>query len=341
MDESNTDPSRLTAEERERQRHVAEQRRQAYEAGCFGLMGGWALSRKLRRDLCAEEASHDDAPFLCRECFSDAVLRKCIEKRDHFAHHARMSPAISPGETALHRGCLDEILQALKHRFPYGNWAKNRPLKANSEKGFEPVVPDVSGRLGGKDAQPLVIEAQVSFLSISQIIKRSQTYTKRGIPILWIVPLREDLGETPFRPRLYERYLHAMYFGRVYYWRPSFGTQLLPVHYGVAERHIPLSEWYDKEGSEERSAGGYDKPYKVIKRPVPAEMLDLASQFYALRREGFRPWNERKAVPPLRIWKDNLAEWWDKSEDQAFRKRFKEDNLPKSAASLGASPASV
>lgn len=292
-------------------------------------MGGWALSRKLRLDISAEEASHDDGPFLCRECLSDAVLRKCTEKRDHFAHHARLSPAISEGETVLHQGCLDEILQALKLRFPAGNWAKNRPVAAKPEKKLGTVIPDISGRLGGPKDQPLVIEAQVSFLSITTIIKRSQTYTKRGIPILWIVPLTDDLGQTPFRPRLYERYLHAMYFGRAYYWQPGFGTQILPVHYGVAERHIPLSEWYDKEASEERSAGGYDKAYKVIKRPVPAPKLDLASEFHPLRRDEFRPWNERKTVPPLLIWKDKLADWWDKAEDESFRKRFKEDNLQK------------
>jgi hypothetical protein len=103
----------------------------------------------------------------------------------------------------------------------------------------------------------------------------------------------------------------------------------LPVHYGVAERHIPFAEWYDKEAEEERNAGGYDKPYKVIKRPVPSDKIDIATHFYALLRSEFRPWNERKTVPPLLIWKDKLADWWDKSEDAAFFKRFKEDNLPK------------
>jgi len=328
MKMSLNNPPRLSPEERARRRHQAEQCHQAEEAGCFGLIGGWAYSRKLRRDLSAEEASHQDEPFLCRVCYSDAVLRKCIEKRHHYAHHARLSPAVSDGETVLHQGCLDEILQALKLRFPAGNWAKNRPIPAKPDKNLGAVVPDISGRLGGPNDPPLVIEAQVSSLSIAAIIKRSAEYTKRRIPILWIVPLKEDLGEAPFRPRLYERYLHTMYHGRVYYWQPGFGTQLLAVHYGVAERHIPLSEWYDKEVEEERSAGGYDKPYKVIKRPVTVPKLDLVSQFYRLNRDEFRPWNERKTVPSLAIWKDKLADWWDKSEDEAFRRRFKEDNLP-------------
>ena len=303
-----------------------ELRRQAQEAGCFGLVGGWAFSVSQKKDISADEAVHNDSPFICRTCLSDAVVRKCIEKRDHFAHRARLSPAIEAQESELHKGCLDEICEALKKQFPNGDWQTNRPIKANEKLGTDAVKPDISGKIND---QRVVIEAQVSQLSISTIIKRSVIYSKWKVPILWIVPLKADLGDAPFRPRLYERYLHSMFFGRVYYWRPSFGNLVLPVHYGVAERNIPYAEWYAKEAEEEREAGGYDKPYKVIKRPVVSDKMDIVSQFYRLQREEFRPWNERKTVPPLLIWKDKLADWWDKSEDEAFRKRFKEDNLPK------------
>lgn len=326
MSQNKDNPRRLTPEERKALQFEQEQRRQAQEAGCFGLLGGWAFSATLKKNVHAEDSSHENGPFICRGCLADAVLRICTEKRDHFAHHSRTSPAIVAGETELHQGCLREICDALKARFPDGKWDTNREIPANKERGFDKVVPDISGRIGD---QRLVIEAQVSFLSIPQIIKRSEVYAKRDIPILWIVPLKDDLGDMPFRPRLYERYLHAMYFGRVYYWKPGFGTQLLPVHYGVAERHIPFAEWYDKEEKEEREAGGYDKPYKVIKLPVPTDKIDFTAQFHPLSRPEFKPWNERKTVPALKIWKDKLADWWDKSKDAAFFKRFKEDNLPK------------
>ena len=159
-----------------------EQRRQAQEAGCFGLFGGWAFSEKLKQDVSAEDSSHEDGPFICRGCLSDAVLRICTEKRDHFAHHSRTSPAIVAGESQLHQDCLREICDALKARFPDGKWDTNREIPANKERGLDKVVPDISGRIGDKR---LVIEAQVSFLSIPQIIKRSDVYSKRGIPILW------------------------------------------------------------------------------------------------------------------------------------------------------------
>ena len=59
----------ITAEERQWRRHEAEQRRQAHEAGCFGLMGGWAFRRRLRRDLSAEEAS----PLASERCLRQAA----------------------------------------------------------------------------------------------------------------------------------------------------------------------------------------------------------------------------------------------------------------------------
>ncbi|HLP76133.1 MAG TPA: competence protein CoiA family protein [Candidatus Paceibacterota bacterium] len=303
-----------------------ELRRQAQEVGCFGLVNGEAFSVRQKRDVSADEAVHEDGPFICRTCLSDAVVRKCVEKRDHFAHQSRLSPAIEAKESELHKGCLEEICEALKMEAPGGDWQTNRPIKANEKLGVDAVRPDISGKING---QRIVIEAQASQLSLSVIIKRSVIYSKWNVPILWLVPLKADFGNEPFRPRLYERYLHAMYFGRVYYWRPDFGGLVLPVHYGVAKRHIPFSEWYDKDAEQECKAGGYDKPYKVIKRPVLGEKVDIVSQFFPERRSEFRPWNERKTVPPLMIWKDRLSYWWDTSEDEAFRKRFEEDNLPK------------
>jgi hypothetical protein len=318
----------LSSQERRRLRRRDEVlERQAHEAGCFGLVDGYAFSERLKRDVSADDATHDDGPFICRGCLADAVLRKCTEKIHHYAHHARTSPTISSEETALHHGCLDEILACLKSRFPQGRWEKNRAIPENKEYGLAKVVPDISGRLGGTDDQRLVIEAQVSFLTLPKILKRCSVYTKRRIPILWIVPLKDELGLEPFRPRLFERYLHSIYFGRVYYWRPGFGTKLLPVHYGLAERHIPYSEWFDVDNQEEREAGGFNKPYKIIKTPVATNQIDLVEDFHAHSREEFRPWNERKKVPALKLWKDKLDEWWDPEPEEAFRETYKEDTI--------------
>lgn len=298
MDENTTD-----ATDRERRQREAE------EFGCYGLVGGFAKQLRTQHNVSAFDVTKTDGPFFCSVCYSDAIVRKCIEKRDHFAHDAPRSPAIGPGESALHEGCKKEVCSALKAAHPDGKWEVERPIRENKEHKLTEVRPDISGRIDGVDGMRLVIEVQASALSITQILKRTAVYSKRNIPILWVVPLKEPLTDALFRPRLYERYFHSIYFGRTYYWWPGLGATLLPVHYGVASRHIPLSEWYE-EGGELVTAGDYDKDYKAIKRPVFGPMLDISTGFGPTARDEFTPDNERKAVPSCQIWLDTRRPWW-------------------------------
>lgn len=257
----------------------------------------------------ASQCTKSDGPFYCQECFSDAVLRKCTEKRDHFAHKARLSPVIGPQEGALHKNCKNELVALLQERFPDGKWAVERTIEEKKEKGLAELRPDISGRIRGT---PVAIEVQASALTPTKIIKRANEYTKRGIYLLWIVPLKEPLGELAFRPRLYERYLHSIYCGRTYYWWANQGLTVQPVHYGPAVRHIEYREWI--ENGSHMSGGGYDSKYRVIKSPVYGRSIDIAEGFEAEIRGEFTPDNERKAVPRCAIWKDTLSAWWTEHE---------------------------
>lgn len=283
----------------------AKRRREAEEFGCYGLLGGFAKQLKTGRSVSASEATKSDGPFVCGVCYSDAIVKKCVEKKDHFAHEAPRSPAIGARESTLHSSCKKEICAALQAAHPDGKWEVERPIGENAKYKIGAVRPDISGRINGSR---LVIEIQASALSITQILKRTEIYSKRGIPTLWIVPLREPLTQALFRPRLYERYFHSIYYGRTYYWWPGMKAALLPVHYGTATRRIPLSEWY--EAGELMTAGDYDKDYKAIKRPEPGALLDISTRFQEKLREKFTPDNERKAVPSCQIWLDTLQNWW-------------------------------
>lgn len=286
--------------------------REAEEFGCYGLVGGFARQMRTHRGISAFDATKADGPFYCGTCYSDAIVRKCVEKKDHFAHEAPRSPAIGARESELHSNCKHEICTALQAAHPEGKWDVERPIAENKASKIPEVRPDISGRIGD---QRLVIEVQASALSITGILKRTATYSKRRIPILWIVPLVQELTTALFRPRLYERYFHSIYFGRVYYWWPGLGLQLQPVHYGVAARYIPLSEWF--EDGEPVSAGGYDKDYRVIKRPQFGAMLDISTGFRATDRDEFTPENERKAVPACSVWLDTLNPWWSSEKENA------------------------
>lgn len=280
-------------------------RQEAEEVGCYGLFRGVARNLHTHDEWAAEAAYKADGPFYCPTCFSDAVLRKCAQKVDHFAHKARLSPVLGPKEKVLHDACTSEICSRMQARFPEGKWAVERLIRENKEHKIKALVPDISGRIG---ETRVAIEVQVSALTIPRIVQRTTDYAKRGIALIWIVPLHEPLGDVPFRPRLYERYLHSIYFGRTYYWWAGQGLTLKPVHYGLARRHIEYREWF--EDGEEQSAGGFDLAYKIIKTPIYGPDLDLCHNFSAEDRGSFTPENERKEVPPCRIWRDGLTPWW-------------------------------
>lgn len=293
------DDSQPSSEKQKRQRD-------AEEFGCYGLVGGGAKVLRTEQMVYAYDVCREDGPFYCAVCYSDAIVKKCTEKKDHFAHIAPLSPALSEGESERHLECKREICAALQVRHPEGKWEVERTIPANSEKKIREVRPDISGRI---QQGRVAIEVQASALSITGILKRTLTYSKRGIPILWVVPLRGPLTDEVFRPRLYERYFHSIYFGRTYYWWPGLGASVVPVHYGSATRHIPYSEWYE-EGGEHCEAGGYDKDYKAIKSPMFGPPLDISSNFAASTRGAFTPDNERKAVPACRLWFDHMDPWW-------------------------------
>jgi len=279
--------------------------REATEVGCRGLVGGSARNLYTHEVFDADLCTKADGPFYCAVCKSDAVLHKCTEKIDHFAHIARLSPALGPLETELHRSCKEEICTALSERQPDGKWAVERPIPANAERNLPELRPDISGRIY---QQRVAIEVQAGALTPTKIVKRSVAYSRRGIALLWVVPLHEPLGTEPIRPRLFERYLHSIYYGRTYYWWPGRGSSLYPVHYGPATRHVEYREWI--EDGVEQSGGGYDTDYKIIKSPQPGPELLIDTDFELHQRPEFTPENERKTVPSCIIWKDRAAPWW-------------------------------
>lgn len=252
-----------------------------------------------------------DGPFYCPETLEELIVRKCYEKQDHFAFKARKSP-VGAKESALHRGCIEEIRDALQAKYPNGNWLDERTLKAEEEKKLAKVKPDISGRIDGKG---IIIEIQASTLSIKKILHRTSEYTKRKAFILWIVPLEKELGSEIFRPRLFERFLHSMYYGRIYYWYKGLGTKLIPVHYGLAHRHIEVNEWYSEDGTY-NSVGGYDKPYSRVKTPLFGPITDLTS-FSTENRDFFELKNEKLSIPKSNIYKDNLAPWWKEKKKES------------------------
>ena len=265
----------------------------------------WAKVRATNKPIHANNAKKSDGPFYCPDTFEELVVRKCIDKRDHFAYKGRLSAVYGTSESKLHFDCKMEICEELKKRFPDGNWEVERSIPENKEKKIKKLVPDISGRINGK---AIVIEVQASSLTLPKIVERIKGYYERRVGVLWVVPLKEDLGIENFRPRLYEKFLHSIFYGRVYYWIRGNGSKVNPIHFDPADRWIEESHWFETDGTE-RSEGGYYKTYKTIFKPNYGEKIDI-KDFGVSERNEFIPENENKEVPKCLIFKDQLESWW-------------------------------
>jgi competence protein CoiA len=157
----------------------------------------------------------------------------------------------------------------------------------------------VSGYIG---AVPVAIEVQASSLDLERIAHRTKEYAAKGIFVLWLVPWRGSSlekfyeGDDRFAPSVWEKWLHALYFGRVYYWRE--GAEVLPVHFDTHWLWVEATDW----------GGGYSlasKRFRKVKlSPNRVSISDM--------RGSDRPaWTGGKmSIPQSKLWIDGLSQWW-------------------------------
>lgn len=292
---------------------------------CFGLIEGKAIKSANNQFVYAEHVTKTEGPFYCPTCLSDAIIRKCTEKKDHFAHHARESPILLKKHVELHNFCRDKILSYLQKVFPHGHWEAEREIAANKQKGYNRVVPDLSGRINNI---PVAIEIQLSPYTVKKIHDKLIEYQKRNpkVAVLYIVPLFKEIDSNPIRPRLFEKYLHGLYHGRIYYWTKDMEHFIQPIHFSPVERWIEERTWYDTELQSQRTEGGFALTYKTLRKPHIGQIVDIAGDFTQIHRNSFEPINGKKSLPECTIFKDKNDDWWNKSEYTDHFERFKTFN---------------
>lgn len=275
-------------------------------ADCCGLADGWARRLSNNEPVHASQVETSDGPFYCAECHQEVALREGADRAAHFAHRSARVAHRSSSEGALHRACKQELCASLALEFPDGNWGLERTIPARADPDIGEARPDVSGRVRGV---ALAIEVQASALAIDDVVHRTRSYAKRRIPVLWVVPVPEQLTSDALRPLLYERYLHSLYMGRTYYWWPGLGASVLPVHYGTIQREVSKASWY-RPGGARVEVGGYQTFYRTLKMPVCGSRVRIGEDFSSRWRRSFVPEDARKAVPACQIWLDRLVPWW-------------------------------
>jgi competence protein CoiA len=256
-----------------------------------------AKRRSGKRVIAAEEP-RSKGPWGCPQCAEPVVLKKGEIKVHHFAHAAKTDCEYGGGESDEHRQCKMALFNTLRKLPGSQDWELEWDLKE--------VRPDLIGRLKDQTGKvrSIAIEVQASSLGLHRILERTKHYGEKRIPILWLVPWNSELETGRYSPSAWERWLHTLYFGRVYYWKR--GARVVPIHFSEYMLHVEARTWYDEDG-DEQEAGGYDRVSKRWKTPIAGPEVDITEMHPTLRKA----WSGgAMRVPDCGIWIDSLKRWW-------------------------------
>jgi competence protein CoiA len=229
-------------------------------------------TRKLTGEIVtAYLESKANAPFVCSDCGDKVVLKTGNVRVNYFAHANPRPCRYDAGESEDHRQCKMQIYEALRRMPGVENVALERPMGTNR--------PDVSAYINGV---PVAIEVQISSLSLNTIRHRTTEYARKGIYVLWLLPWTPDLADERYAPKLWEKWIHAAYFGRVYYWIE--GLKIVSYRFEPHLQSVPKQSWYPANG-EKMTGGGYSRRSTRYRRPVRVETLHLVTDFIPKDRE--------------------------------------------------------
>jgi len=92
----------------------------------------------------------------------------------------------------------------------------------------------------------MAIEVQISSLSVETIMRRTIDYHRKGIYVLWLLQRTPALDRPRYARKIWEKWIHAAYFGRVYYW--VNGLTAVSYHFEPGLKSIPKTTSYSKTG---------------------------------------------------------------------------------------------
>lgn len=244
-----------------------------------------AIQQSTNKKVRARVVEKSDGPFYCPKCGSELNIRKGMVKVHHFAHKPPVTCNYGKGESETHRKAKESIYEALLERTDVSI--------VELEKDWGEVVSDVYAEIKG---HAVAFEIQISNLTMAEIIHRTKSYASKGIAVLWLPIFNSKLNDERYTPSSWEKWLHAAYFGRVYYWLE--GLSVIPVHFGDYQIEVEATSWYNQFG-EEQYAGGYSKRSKKWREPITYPAVNIPTDFVLRNR---KLWEGGKIlVPACRI----------------------------------------
>jgi competence protein CoiA len=245
-----------------------------------------ALQKFTRRSVIADSQRKSDGPFTCLECSREVVLRTGSVRITHFAHRASSLCRYGAGETDAHRRCKKAIYEALLKEPGVKNVILEHPL--------ETCRPDIFATI--KNTR-VAIEVQISTLSMDTIIRRTEEYARKGIYVLWLLQWTPYLDARRYSPKLWEKWIHAAYYGRVYYWIE--GLTVVSYQFESHLTRVPGASWYSGIGEKMRSKT-YTRRSRRFRSPARRGTFNLARDFVGESRIAW----ERNAfrIPAAKLW---------------------------------------
>lgn len=122
---------------------------------------------------------------------------------------------------------------------------------------------------------------------------------RADIYVLWLLPWKPELDGGRYAPRKWEKWLHAAYYGRVYYWVQ--GLEIVSYTFEPSLKSVPKKTWY-AEGGREMTSGGYTRRLKRWRVPVRGATLNLATDFVPKERLWWQ--GDGFAVPDAKLFVD-------------------------------------
>lgn len=255
----------------------------------------YAIRTNDQEKINARDTSKGERPFACPSCLKEVYVRKGDIKIHHFAHKPPVTCMHGFGESEKHRECKTAIhAELLKHP---------DVSRCELECRMGSVIPDVYAIIRNIH---VAIEVQISTLSVREITRRTKYYQQLGVAVLWLPVHRNFLIGSRYAPKAWERWLHATYFGRVYYWVKAL--DVFPVHFDPYFLYVEESSWYDEDG-EECSGGGYFRTSKRYKTPIQGRHVDIASAFRPIKRKSWQ--GGSFSIPDCLLYQNTQPVWWE------------------------------
>jgi competence protein CoiA len=245
-------------------------------------------------DRCyAKHTERSENPFFCPECNKEVLLKKGEIREHHFAHKPPVDCLYGQGETQEHYAAKNAIYDALFNHSQCRKCAIERRLKG--------VRPDISLYIRNI---PVAIEFQRSSTSTEIINQRMNRYRDLGIHVVWLIPHRLPNENAVIRTKVWERYLHTLFYGRCYFWIEK--AIVLPVHFNSHKIIVPSAEWY--EDGEEMYVDGYSYYAKEQRKVLHGRGAHLANDFKKTWRDVFQ--DKKFSYPSCLLWMDAQNRWW-------------------------------